>query len=148
MIPYGHQHISEEDIQAVINILRSDFITQGPVGSKFEQALCSYTGASNVIATNSETSALHIACCTLGLGPGDILWTTPITFVSTANCALYCGAMVDFVDINPGTFNLSVDALRVKLEEAEEIGNLPKIVILVHLCGLPGDMEAINDSLE
>ena len=117
MIPYGRQHISEEDIQAVVDVLKSDFITQGPVGPRFEQTLCDYTGAKYAVAVNSATSALHLACCALGLGQGDILWTTPITFVSSANCALYCGAEVDFVDIDPCTFNLSIDALQKKLQQ-------------------------------
>lgn len=144
MIPYGRQHISEEDIQAVVDVLKSDFITQGPVGPKFEQTLCDYTGAKYAVAVNSATSALHLACRALSLDPGDILWTTPITFVSSANCALYCGAEVDFVDIDPRTFNLSVDLLKIKLEQAEKTGKLPKIVVPVHLCGLPCNMKAIG----
>ena len=144
MIPYGRQHISDEDIQAVVEVLKSDFLTQGPVVPRFEKALCQYTGATHAVATNSATSALHLACRALDLGPGDILWTTPITFVASANCALYCGATVDFVDIDPKTFNLSVDAFRVKLEQAEQAGTLPKIVVPVHLCGLACDMEAIG----
>ncbi len=143
MIPYGRQHISDEDIQAVVEVLKSDFLTQGPVTPKFEQALCQYTGATSAVVTNSATSALHLACRALDLGIGDILWTTPITFVASANCALYCGSTVDFVDINPGTFNLSIDALRKKLEQAEKDGKLPKIIVPVHLCGLSCDMEAI-----
>lgn len=143
MIPYGRQHITEEDIQAVVKVLKSDFLTQGPVIPKFEQALCGYTGAKHSVVTNSATSALHLACRALGLGEGDILWTTPITFVASANCALYCNAAVDFVDIDPKTFNLSVDALTVKLEQAEKDGKLPKILVPVHLCGLSCDMEAI-----
>jgi len=143
VIPYGRQHISDEDIQAVVEVLKSDFLTQGPVTPKFEQALCQYTGATSAVVTNSATSALHLACRALDLGIGDILWTTPITFVASANCALYCGSTVDFVDINPGTFNLSIDALRKKLEQAEKDGKLPKIIVPVHLCGLSCDMEAI-----
>ena len=145
MIPYGRQSISEEDVQAVIAVLKSDFLTQGPVVQNFEQAICEYTGAKHAVVTNSATSALHLACRALGLGEGDILWTTPITFVASANCALYCSAEVDFVDIDPKTYNLSVDALKVKLEQADKVGKLPKILVPVHLCGLPCDMEAIDE---
>jgi len=143
MIPYGRQNISDDDIQAVVDVLKSDFLTQGSVVPNFEQALCEYTGTAHSVVTNSATSALHLACRVLGLGKGDILWTTPITFVASANCALYCNAAVDFVDIDPKTFNISVDALKVKLEQAEKNGELPKIVVPVHLCGLSCDMEAI-----
>lgn len=144
MIPYGRQDISDEDIQAVVDVLKSDFLTQGPVVPNFGRALCNYTGAKHTVLSNSATSALHLACLALDLGPGDILWTTPITFVASANCALYCGAKVDFVDIDPETFNLSVNALQAKLEQAKIEGKLPKIVIPVHLGGLPCDMEAIG----
>jgi UDP-4-amino-4,6-dideoxy-N-acetyl-beta-L-altrosamine transaminase len=143
MIPYGQQSISEEDIQAVVDVLRSDFLTQGPVVSRFEDAVCAYTGASHAIAVNSGTAALHLACRALELGPGDILWTSPITFVASANCALYCGAKVDFVDIDPQTYNMSIQALERKLKWAQEAGCLPKIIVPVHMCGLPCDMEAI-----
>ena len=112
MIPYGRQNISDKDIQAVVDVLKSDFLTQGPVVPNFEQAICEYTGAAHAVVTNSATSALHLACRALELGEGDILWTTPITFVASANCALYCGADIDFVDIDPKTFNLSIDALK------------------------------------
>lgn len=148
MIPYGRQTISDKDIRAVIEALKSDFLTQGPVVPKFEQGLCDYTGAAYAVATNSATSALHLACLSLGLGVGDILWTTPITFVASANCALYCGATVDFVDIDPITYNLSVDALRIKLEQAEKAGKLPKVLVPVHLCGLSCDMEEIGKLAE
>lgn len=144
MIPYGRQNISDEDIQAVVDVLQSDYLTQGPVGPRFEWAICEYVSASHAVATNSATSALHIACLALGLGPGDILWTTPITFVASANCALYCGAGVDFVDIDTETFNLSVEALKEKLEIAERDDKLPKIVVPVHFGGLSCDMEAIG----
>ena len=144
MIPYGRQHISDEDVKAVVEVLKSDFLTQGPVVPRFEQALCDYTGAKNAVVTNSATTALHLACRALGLGDGDILWTTPITFVASANCALYCGADIDFVDIDPETFNLSIDALEKKLEQAEKEGKLPKILVPVHLCGLSCDMQAIG----
>ncbi len=145
MIPYGHQSISEDDIQAVVDVLRSDYLTQGPVVSRFEEAICRYTDSVHAVATNSGTSALHLACLALGLGPGDILWTSPITFVASANCALYCGAEVDFIDIDPQTFNISIKALEQKLEYAKENGKLPKVVVPVHMCGLPCDMEAVAE---
>ncbi|MCH1913326.1 UDP-4-amino-4,6-dideoxy-N-acetyl-beta-L-altrosamine transaminase [Leptospira noguchii] len=144
MIPYGKQSISEEDIEAVIKILRSDFLTQGPAVPQFESAVCTYTGARFGIATNSATSALHIACLALEVGPGDRVWTSPISFVASANCGLYCGASVDFVDIDPKTYNMSVDCLKEKLEKAEIEGTLPKVVIPVHLAGQSSDMEAIH----
>ncbi len=143
MIPYGRQSISEEDIQAVVDVLRSDYLTQGPVVSWFEEAICKYTDSVHAVATNSGTSALHLACLALGLGPGDILWTSPITFVASANCGLYCGAEVDFVDIDPQTYNISIKELEQKLEKAKETGKLPKVVVPVHMCGLPCDMDAI-----
>jgi len=144
MILYGRQHITEEDIEAVVKVLRSDFLTQGPVVPAFEQKLCDYTGAKHAVAVNSCTSALHIACLALGLGPGDTLWTSPITFVASTNCALYCGASVDFVDIEPDTALMSVDKLEEKLKRAEKEGKLPKIVITVHFAGQPCDMEEIH----
>jgi UDP-4-amino-4,6-dideoxy-N-acetyl-beta-L-altrosamine transaminase len=144
MIPYGHQSISEEDIQAVVEVLRSDFLTQGPAVPRFEDAICERTGSAHAVATNSGTSALHLACLALGLGPGDIMWTSPITFVASANCGLYCGAEVDFVDINPDSYTISIKALEQKLERAYETGKLPKVLVAVHMCGLPCDMEAIS----
>lgn len=144
MIPYGRQDINQADINAVMEVLRSDFLTQGPVVPEFEKAVVSYCGAQHAVAVNSATSALHIACLALGVGKGDVVWTTPITFVASANCALYCGATVDFVDIDPKTYNLSVDRLAEKLAQAEETGNLPKVVIPVHLCGQPCDMAGIH----
>lgn len=144
MIPYGRQDISEDDIQAVVDVLRSDFLTQGPAVPAFEAAVASYCGAGHAIAVNSATSALHIACLALGVGPGDWVWTSPITFVASSNCALYCGAQVDFVDIDPRTYNLSVDALADKLAHAEQQGRLPKVVIPVHLAGQPCDMAGIR----
>ena len=143
MIPYGRQQISEEDIQAVVDVLRSDFLTQGAMVPAFEQAVCDYTGAQRAVAVNSGTSALHLACLALGLGEGDWLWTTPTTFVASANCGRYCGAKVDFVDIDPTTWNLDVKVLEEKLIQAEKLGVLPKILVAVHLCGLPCDMAAI-----
>lgn len=144
MIPYGRHDINQADIDAVVEVLRSDFLTQGPAVPNFEKAVASYCGAQHAVAVNSATSALHIACLALGVGKGDVVWTTPITFVASANCALYCGATVDFVDIDPRTYNLSVDCLVEKLAEAEKTGNLPKVVIPVHLCGQPCDMMEIH----
>ncbi len=144
MIPYGRQDISEADIQAVIDVLRSDWITQGPAIERFEESVRSYTGARHAVAVNSATSALHIACLALGLKSGDRLWTSPNTFVASANCALYCGATVDFVDIDPVTYNMSVSELSIKLERAEKEGKLPKIVVPVHFAGQSCDMQAIK----
>lgn len=144
MIPYGRQNISEADIQAVVDVLRSDYLTQGPAVPAFEKSVAEYCGASHAVAVNSATSALHIACLALGVGKGDVVWTSPVTFVASANCALYCGAEVDFVDIDPRTYNLSVDRLQEKLAQAEISGRLPKVVIPVHLCGQPCDMAGIN----
>jgi UDP-4-amino-4,6-dideoxy-N-acetyl-beta-L-altrosamine transaminase len=143
MIPYGRQEITQADIDSVVEVLRSNFLTQGPAIPAFEEAAAYYCGAKHAVAVNSATSALHIACLALGVGKSDIVWTTPITFVATANCALYCGAAVDFVDIDPRTYNMSVVKLAEKLAQAEEVGNLPKVVIPVHLCGQPCDMAAI-----
>lgn len=143
MIPYGRQDISEDDIQAVVNILRSDFLTQGPSVPAFEKSVAAHCEVKHAVAVNSATSALHLACLALGVGKGDIVWTSPITFVASANCALYCGAEVDFVDIDACTYNLSVTHLAEKLESAARIGRLPKVVIPVHLCGQPCDMEGI-----
>jgi len=144
MIPYGRQHITDEDVSAVLEVLRSEFLTQGPTVPRFEEAVARHVGAVHAIAVNSATSALHIACLALGLGPGDVLWTSPITFVASANCALYCGAAVDFVDIDPRTYNLCARALEHKLEGAAAQGRLPKVVVPVHLSGQPCDMEAIH----
>ena len=144
MIPYGRQDITQSDIDAVVGVLQSDFLTQGPMVPRFEQSVAQHVGATHALAVNSATSALHIACLALGLGPGDRLWTTPITFVASANCALYCGADVDFVDIDPRTYNLCPQALALKLEQAEREGTLPKVVVPVHLCGQPCDMQAIH----
>jgi len=143
-IPYARQSISDQDIAAVSEVLRSDFLTQGPAIPNFEKALATYCGAKHAVAVNSATSALHIACLALGVGPGDIVWTNPISFVASANCALYCGAKVDFVDIDPDTFNISVAALTAKLEQAKKSGSLPRVVIPVHLAGQSSDMVAIH----
>lgn len=144
MIPYGRQDISQADIDAVVGVLQSDFLTQGPMVPRFEEIVAGHVGAKYALAVNSATSALHIACLALGLGPGDWLWTSPITFVASANCGLYCGAGVDFVDIDPATYNICPNALAAKLEVAEREGRLPKVVIPVHLCGQPCQMEAIH----
>lgn len=144
MIPYGKQEINQQDIDAVIDVLKSDFLTQGPKLPAFERALSDYTGAQYAVAVNSATSALHIACLALGLGEGDWLWTSPITFVASANCGLYCRAKVDFVDIDPKTYNLCPVKLEQKLIEAKATGRLPKVVVPVHLCGQPCDMQAIH----
>jgi UDP-4-amino-4,6-dideoxy-N-acetyl-beta-L-altrosamine transaminase len=144
-IPYGRQSISENDIQAVVEVLRSDWLTQGPSVELFERTIAGYCGVSHAVAVNSATSALHIACLAAGLGPGDTLWTSPNTFVASANCALYCGARVDFVDIDPRTYNMSVDALQEKLTKAEDAGCLPKVVIPVHFAGQPCEMLRIAE---
>jgi len=143
MIPYGRQDIQEADIEAVVDVLRSSFLTQGPAVPRFEEAVARQVGASHAVAVNSATAALHIACIALGLGPGDRLWTVPNTFVASANCARYCGADVDFVDIDAATWNLSVPALHAKLIDAARIGRLPKVVVPVHFSGQPTDQEAI-----
>ena len=144
MIRYGQQDITQADIDAVVAVLRSTNLTQGPTIPAFEQAVIEVTGARHAVAVNSATSALHIACLALDLGPGDWLWTTPNTFVASANCGLYCGAKVDFVDIDPKTCNLSPAALEEKLRRADKEGRLPKIVVPVHLAGQPCDMQAIH----
>ena len=144
MIPYGRQDITQADVDAVVEVLRSDFLTQGPMVPRFEQSVARHVGAEHALAVNSATSALHLACLALGLGPGDRLWTTPITFVASANSGLYCGAEVDFVDIDPQTYNLCPQALACKLEQAATDGQLPKVVVPVHLCGQACDMQAIH----
>ena len=145
MIYYGRQSISEEDIQAVEAVLRSDFLTQGPAIERFEQKVADYCGAKYAVAVCNATAALHIACLSAGLGEGDDLWTSPITFVASANCGRYCGADVDFVDIDEKTYNMRVSALEEKLRNARREGNLPKIVIPVHLAGQSCDMARIRD---
>lgn len=144
MIPYGRQDISQADIDAVVAVLQSDFLTQGPQVPLFEETVAKHVGAKHALAVNSATSALHIACMALGLGQGDWLWTTPVTFVASANCGLYCGAQVDFVDIEPRTYDLCPKALEAKLVAAEKAGKLPKVLVAVHLCGQPCDMAAIH----
>ncbi len=144
VIPYGRQDISAADIEAVADVLRSDFLTQGPAVPAFEAAVAAACGAAHALAVNSATSALHIACLSLGVGQGDHIWTSPVTFVASANCALYCGATVDFVDIDERSYNMSPAHLAEKLAIAERSGTLPKVVIPVHLTGQSCDMAAIH----
>lgn len=144
-IPYGRQTISNADIQAVVDVLKSDWLTQGPVIDAFERAVADYCGARYAVAVNSATSALHIACLAAGLGTGDLLWTSPNTFVASANCGLYCGADVDFVDIDSLTYNLGVAALESKLASAKIVGALPKIVVPVHFAGQSCEMDRISE---
>ena len=145
MIPYGRQTITPQDIEAVNEALRSDFLTQGPKVPMFEQTVADMTGAKHAVAVNSATSALHISCRVLGVNQGDLVWTSPISFVASANCALYCGAKVDFVDIDPVTYNLSTQRLSEKLAHAKHAGALPKVVIPVHMCGQSCDMAGIRE---
>ena len=147
MIPYGRQSISEADIAAVTAVLRSDYLTQGPEVPRFEAAVCAYTGARHALAFNSATSALHAACLALGVGPGDTVWTSPNTFVASANCARYCGAAVDFVDIDPATLNLGLAALEARLTRAAQYGQLPKAIVVVDFAGEPCDMRAVQTLL-
>ena len=142
-IPYGRQDISEEDIDAVVEILRSDFLTQGPAVEKFETCLAKYSDAKYAVAVNSATSALHIACLALGVSNKDIVWTSPITFVASANCALYCGASIDFVDIDFETNNICINSLKDKLEKSKKLNCLPSVLIPVHMGGTSCDMESI-----
>ncbi len=145
MIPYGRQIIGDDDIAAVEAVLRSDFLTQGPVVPVFEKRVADLVGAAHAVAVNSATSALHISCLALDLGPGDLLWTSPITFVASANCGRYCGADVDFVDIDADTFNICPDALEAKLDIAARAKRLPKIIVAVHMCGQSPDMARISE---
>jgi UDP-4-amino-4,6-dideoxy-N-acetyl-beta-L-altrosamine transaminase len=142
-IPYGRHSISPADRDAVLEVLNSDFLTQGPMIPRFEQALADYCKSQYAIVTTNATAALHIACLALDVGPGDLVWTSPITFVASANCALYCGAEVDFVDIDPNSYNMSVSSLANKLAAAKVANRLPKVVIPVHLCGQPCEMQEI-----
>lgn len=144
MIPYGRQDISDADIDAVVSVLRSDFLTQGPAVPAFEAAIAARAGAAHAVAMNSATSALHVAVAALGLGPGDLLWTVPNTFVASANCGLYCGAGVDFVDIDPATWCMCPDALAAKLDRAAAAGRLPKVIVPVHFAGQSCDMARIG----
>jgi UDP-4-amino-4,6-dideoxy-N-acetyl-beta-L-altrosamine transaminase len=142
-IPYGRQNITEDDIAAVVEVLRSDWLTQGPMIERFEQAVADYCGAKYAVAVANATAALHLACLAIGFGPGDRLWTSPNTFVASANCARYCGGDVDFVDIDSRTYNISVAELDRKLMAAEESGTLPKVILPVHFAGQSCDMEVI-----
>lgn len=145
MIPYGKQEITQQDIDAVVDVLKSDFLTQGPQVPLFEKSIINAVSAEYALAVNSATSALHIACLALGVRKGDVVWTTPITFVASANCALYCGADVDFVDIDSQTYNISAAKLEQKLQHAKDNNlPLPKVVIPVHLCGQPCEMDKIH----
>ena len=145
MIPYGRQDIQDSDVDAVLSVLQSDFLTQGPAVPRFEQAVSKHCGARHAVAVNSATSALHVALMALDVTAGDLVWTSPNTFVASSNAALYCGASVDFVDIDPVTYNMSVSALSDKLAHAKTMGRLPKVVIPVHLTGQPCDMAQIHD---
>lgn len=145
MIPDRHQDISEADILAVEEVLRSNWLTQGPAVERFERVVSDYCAVPYALAVSNATAALHLACRSVGLGPGDVLWTSPNTFVASANCARYCGAEVDFVDIDPGTYNISPDQLRKKLEQAETHGRLPKVVMPVHFAGQPCEMAEIRE---
>lgn len=143
-IPYSCQFIDQDDVNAVVKILNSEMLTQGPMVANFEQVVADFVGAEFAIACNSATSALHLACLALGVGPGDKVWVPAISFVATANCVRYCGADVDFVDIDLSTHNICVDDLERKLAEAKKYNNLPKVIIVVHMCGTPAEMERIN----
>ncbi len=145
MIPYGRQVINAEDVEAVVATLNSDFLTQGPAVPAFEKALADYCGAKYAVAVNSATSALHIACLALNVGPGDLVWTCAISFAASANCARYCGANVDFVDIDPDTLNICTVALANKLQNAKSAGRVPKVVIPIDFCGRSAPMSAIKD---
>jgi len=144
-IPYARQSISEEDIQAVVDVLRSDWLTQGPAIERFEKTVADYCGVKYAVAVCNGTAALHLACRATGLGQGDILWTSPNTFVASANCGLYCGASVDFVDINSDSYNMSVDELEQKLAAAERTGKLPRVIIPVHFAGQSCEMNRIAE---
>ena len=144
MIPYGRQNINQDDIDAVVSVLSSDFLTQGPLVADFENAISKYCGADYAVAVNSATSALHIACLALGVGPSDIVWTSPITFVASANCVLYCGATIDFVDIDKNDYTISIPKLEEKLQKAKLNGTLPKVLIPVHLAGQSCKMREIH----
>lgn len=144
LIPYGKQDITDDDIRAVVGVLKSDYITQGPAVPSFENEFRKYVNADYAVAVNSATSALHIACIALDLGPGDVLWTSPMTFVASSNCALYCGAKVDFVDIDEASRNISVEKLEEKLIESAKRGELPKVVVVVHLAGMPCELQKIK----
>lgn len=144
MLPYGKHSVDETDVDAVVDVLRNQFLTQGSIVPKFEQALCDYTGSEYAVAVNSGTSGLHVACLAAGVSKGDIVWTVPNSFVASANCALYCGASVDFVDIDMATRNIDVQKLKKKLASASESGTIPKVLIVVHFSGFSCDMQSIR----
>jgi UDP-4-amino-4,6-dideoxy-N-acetyl-beta-L-altrosamine transaminase len=144
MIPYARQTIADADIAAVVKVLRSDFLTQGPVVPRFEDAVAAFSGARYAVATANATAALHVAVRALGVGPGSLVWTSPNSFVASANCARYCDARVDFVDIDPQTYNMSVTALEQKLAHAERAGRVPDVIVLVDFAGQPCDLEPIS----
>lgn len=148
MIPYGRQQIDQQDIDSVVDVLRSDFLTQGPAVPAFEECVANYCKVPYAVAVNSATSALHIACMALEVGPGDVVWTSPISFVASSNCALYCGAQIDFVDIDSASYNISIDALRLKLQRAAQSGRLPKVLVAVHLSGQSCPMREIRELSE
>ena len=148
MIPYGKQNINKEDINSVIEVMKSDFLTQGPVTPLFENELQSFCNAKYAVATINATSALHLACLSIGITKGDIVWTSPISFVASANCVLYCGGEIDFVDIDSKTYNMSIDSLENKLVQAKKDNKLPKAIIPVHLSGQSCDMEKIAELSE
>lgn len=145
MIPYGRQQIDQQDIDSVVDVLRSDFLTQGPAVPAFEERVANYCKVPHAVAVNSATSALHIACMALEVGPGDVVWTSPISFVASSNCALYCGADIDFVDIDSATYNIGIEALQSKLQHAKESGRLPKVLVAVHLSGQSCPMREIHE---
>ena len=144
IIPYGPQNIDAADVKSVTDVLESEYITQGPIVPMFERSVLEYSGAAFATAVSSATAALHLGCLALGVGPRDLVWTSAITFVASANCARYCGADVDFVDIDPLSYNMSISDLQRKLEIAQEKGRLPKVVIPVHLSGQSCDMKSIS----
>jgi UDP-4-amino-4,6-dideoxy-N-acetyl-beta-L-altrosamine transaminase len=145
MIPYGKHQVDEDDIAAVVDVLCNRFLTQGDLVPEFERRLCEYTGSGFAVSVNSATSGLHIACLAAGVSRGDLVWTSPISFVASANCARYCGADIDFVDIEPLSRNMSVAALQFKLSQAQDTGRLPKVIVVVHFAGLSCDMQAIRE---
>ena len=144
-IPYGRQQVTDQDIKEVERVLRSDFLTQGPEVPKFEENFKDYVGSSYSVAVNSATSGLHLSCLALNVGKGDIVWTSAVTFVASANCALYCGAKVDLIDIDKDTCNISIEALRNKLKAARKNNTLPKVLVAVHLAGLTCEMDQIKE---
>jgi len=144
VIPYARQSIDQSDISAVVEVLQSDWLTQGPLVERFEQAIAQRCGAGHAVAICNATAGLHLACLAAGLGSGDWLWTSPISFVASANCGRYCGASVDFVDIDPYTWTIDAAALALKLEQADRQGRLPKVVVAVAFAGQSADMRTIK----